>query len=280
MMVSAEGFKSRLRRGSSLLETVISLFLMAAILILSFQLFHNASAWQGESESRSTALWLARAKLEESKIAAKDLSEFQNSLHSLQGVSSDPQHPSFTIEVTTTEYGAQAHPGYSPSRTHEELYNSSPQHGYFPSLTDDRRSFGNSTLNVTVKVAWSQDRGRPIVLNALVREPARTAASIEITQTGPNTLNFRDSVEFSAHLLDNAGLRIEDATIHWSLVPVSSYGLIFQTRQGNRAILRYADTDVNNLEFQPPPGACRLKAAAKIEGVKVEKMTNLIVLGS
>lgn len=263
--------------GSSLLEAVIALFLMTTIMILSFQLFHSASYHQSDSEDRLVAISLASAKIAELRIAAAEIEQFRNSLLSFRGVDSDRSHPKFVVTVETSDYGEG--PLYSPSSSHESLFRASPVNGLFPSVTDDRRSMVHSTLTATVKVSWSKDRGQPVSLTTLLREPPRIVERVEIAQNGSSTLSYGESVEFAAQVWDSSGSQIDDAVLSWTVVPVSGYGTVYQTRDGRRAALRYVDIDFNGLEFQPPPGSCRLKAVAKIEGREVEALTNLIELG-
>jgi hypothetical protein len=257
----------------------MALFVMAGVMILSFHIFHAANRWQGETEARATALLLAQRRISELQESVQSYSAFQLGLSSEVGTSSYPGFPEFQIRTEVADFAAGDQHLYSPSRAYELAYNQVPVPDYYSgAVTDERRSFATSALRAQVTVSWPQDKDRPIQLVALLREPKRRPSHLQVTTIGPLLLHFQEVTNFSVKAFATDGSELKDVTFRWIIRPVTSYGTVYQTRNGQRAALRYADRNFNGLEFAPPPGRCKLAVVAQVNGTVLTAETETVDL--
>lgn len=262
---------SRGAGATSLLETVIALFLLAAAMMASFQLFHRATAWQGEVELRATALALAQAKIAELQAAAADLAAFQGKLSTFVGTTPAMDHSSFKITVAVDDLSTGDRQIYSPSRAYEQTYQGTPPAQPAPltdvfagAVTDDRKMMGKSFLVADVTVT-GPGRMQPVTLTTLLREPPRRLDRIEVASPSSLSLTYQQGATSTAQAIDVDNSPIDDVVFKWTFTPVSSYGTVYQSRSGSLGALVYVSYNHLDQPFQPPPGQCKLTASARVE---------------
>ena len=267
------------RRGSSLLETVISLFILAAAMMVTFQLFFRATQWQGHVELRATALAAARQKLEEVRVASLEFDDFEAGLPAQVGTTSVTGHPDLQVTVVISDLSTGSRQRCIPSRSFEETFAGAPVPNVFSgAVTDDRKILNASLLGVDVTVGSLDNRILPVTLTALIREPARIADRVEISAPSDLDLSYLETAVFTAEVYDSNNKLIRDAVIRWTVEPISGYGTVNQARNGSVGALSYVDYDHNDVAFQPPSGQCSVRATATIEGKSVFSVSAPVTL--
>ena len=275
-----ESLKARLSykaQGTGLLETVIALFILVAAMIVSFRLFGQSLFWQGRAELQQTALFLARQKIEEARVAARDIQEYNQGLPSLVGISQPEANTEVQVWVTSLTDSAQLR--LIPSESFEQPYNrpinSGPLNGV---VTDDRRILASSLLHLEVEVRSLANHFQAIRLVTLIREPRRELDRIEISAPSLASLSYREAAQFTATAIDQNGDPIPDLAVRWVIEPISSSGTVFQSRSGGVCALEHVGFDFNNVAFRPAPGQCRVRAFVRLGGVEHSEVSGMVEL--
>ena len=265
----------RNRQASSLLETVIGLFILSSAIIVFFTLFHSSLGVQSEIENRREALTIAQERIEDLRILALDYSTFAGSLSGEVGTRPAESNSAFEVETEI-----EALPDFfTPSEKFESSFAGLPHPDVYDGrVSDDRKRMPTSMLAARVTVRNPGSSAKPLSLTSYLREPRRLLESVEVNRLGPNIINYQERTHFEATAMDSDGNEITDIIFDWRVEPITGYGTLNQSRDGRFATLEFADYDLNGNPFQPPAGQCRVSATARVADISVKQRSGEIEL--
>ncbi len=261
------------RRGLTLSETVLAIFLLVSGFVVMFRLMHAALQYQATIDSQQTAVMLAERQLEEIRAWSWEKhgpgggGEFSDwtQCPGLGGPGPAEGYPDFQVTVD-----AVAQQLYSPCSLFEEAY---------PTATD-RRALDDAARRVTVTVAW---RDRSFTLRSLVAAPTGEPAATDPVVVSPgNPASLAPGAASSlltAAAYDSDGRELPNLTFVWYTSGVGD-GTINATRDGRRARL------VNQIfDSTPPPtgpnptgvgvGPCQVVARGRYRGKEVRGVSGV-----
>lgn len=174
-------------RGSSLIETVIALFVITSAITTVAALYASTLRNQSADIRNTIVVNLAENRLAQLRhVASQDLASFRG-LDSESGTTTDSAHPGYSI-TTSVDSVELPHPctGLVESRIYEE-----------------------GTRRVSVRVTDPQ--GNDFTFDTLISEPITAVETAQVRLTGGATTIARDaSVTLTAELLDSDGVKIPD----------------------------------------------------------------------
>lgn len=269
------------RRGLTLAEAIVAIFVMLAGVVVMVRLFHTSLRYQTLVDNQSTAVMLAEREMERvrgwsrknhtSPTASLDFNNFLADSYPGKTAYEDPDFSGFLIQTT-----AAAHAIYSPCSLFELLY---------PTVAE-RRVLRNSVRKITVTVSWGWDpyNSAPLKheLTSLVGWPTCklvppnppatatvTGAGSSIPQGGPMPVTV-SAVNANNHVLGDL--------FYAYIVQLGlgnqggGFGSVEDTRDGRAATLHNYI-----LSGAIPPvvtgygvGKCDLRARARYRGIIVE----------
>lgn len=264
------------RRGLTLSETILAIFLLMSGFVVMFRLMHAALQYQAGIDSQQTAVMLAERQVEEIRSwswekhgpgGGQAFSDWTG-CPGLGGPTPAAGYPDFAITVA-----AQVQPLFSPCSLFEQAW-SSPA---------DRRQLDNAVRQVTVTVAW---RDRSFVLRTLVGAPTgdpRATNPVVVTPNTPASLAAgAASAQLTATAYDSDGREIPNLTFVWYTVGVGD-GTINATRDGRKARLFNQIFDSTPPPAGPNPtgvgvGPCQVVARGCYRGKEIRGVSGLQTL--
>ncbi|MEW6278648.1 MAG: hypothetical protein AB1758_08515 [Candidatus Eremiobacterota bacterium] len=238
-------------RGVTLVETLISIFLFSAALLISCNLFHAAMQYNRRADERQLAVRLAQNKLEEIVAWARGRSgssynyDDWSTYAGVTGTFPEAPQLNYRIEVEIS-------PLADPCSSFQSV-----------ALPDRQRSIEARRVHVRV---WQS--GPAIELTTLVRPPIRDLApTLTVQPVGglPDPLPKDAPATFSVQAFDTGGVPVNGITYQWYLSPATGSGTLSQTWSGDQATL----TNVVPVPLRPPiytGGTCQLKVRARYGG--------------
>ncbi len=230
-------------RAFTLVEALISIFLIIASFLIVATLFHTGLRYVHRIEARNLAVLLAERRIEEMRTHARNRTGteygFAN-FSTFTGVATDPDFP-----------------GYEVSASVKDLTVFSPSEGYEP--TSGTRTLSRSMKQVRVTVTWDQGTSN-LSLITLIGEPAASASPprrfrnnnpIVVTPTAPPIpplVAHDQDVPFRVVDYDQFDQPIEDLFFQWYIQPGDGNATTFQSTDGKTAFMR----NVINIPAQPP----------------------------
>jgi Tfp pilus assembly protein PilV len=230
-------------RAFTLVEALISIFLIIASFLIVATLFHTGLRYVHRIEARNLAVVLAERRIEEMRAHARNRSGTQYGFADFS---------SFTAAATDPDF-----PGYQVSATVNDLTVFSPSEGYEP--TAQTRPMPRSMKQVKVTVTWDQGTSN-LSLLTLIGDPAASATPtrrfrnlnpIVVTPTAPPIpplVAHDQDVPFSVVAYDQFDQPIEDLYFQWYIQPGDGNATTFQSVDGRSATMR----NVINIPAQPP----------------------------
>ncbi len=231
-------------RAFTLVEALISIFLIIASFLIVATLFHTGLRYVHRIEARNLAVLLAERRIEEMRTHARNRAGTQYGFADFSaftaGAATDPDFP-----------------GYQVSAAVSDLTVFSPSEGYEP--TSVTRTLSRSMKQAKVTVTWDQGTSS-LSLITLIGEPAASANPtrrfrnnnpIVVTPTAPPipALVTRDQdVPFRVVAYDQFDQPIEDLFFQWYIQPGNGNATTFQSTDGQTATMR----NVVNIPAQPP----------------------------
>ena len=243
------------RRGNSLLETILALFLLAAATLLIVSLFHTALQRSRWSEQQTAACHIAERTLSEirSWSAQGNFTRAQD-LQSWDGRNyQDSTQPEFGIAIRATMARLA-----SPCESLETFYPAA-----------ERRRMDLSAAKVQVKVSWSGARpgSSQVTLVSVIPESPRQLQSVTVTgNTGP--LSAGAPTTFTAIAYDANQQPIHDIVFVWWVEAQTGNGLITPLHNGSSAVFVNQGRRSDGTTFQSG-GTCRIAALASYDGQEV-----------
>ena len=254
------------RRGVSLGEAIVAIFLIVSAVMVTVTLFHSGLRYARMAETRATAGIYGRKVMQQIRSWARNPANYDDpNWAPYNGVElTDPDFPGFLARVDCQPAGRDL---LSPSSELETM------HGALAHRLD------KAVVPVRVTVVWGQPEQR-LPLVSLVGEPERELAA------GPNVLVQRVSgppdpvpelgeIGFTAQLLDSGGNPIPNVAFSWSLLPVTGNATLLVNaapRDGSAMGLKH-EYEWNPLmsppQVGPISGEVRLEAVCRYRGRKI-----------
>ena len=231
----------RSRRGLTLAEAIIGLFLLTFGILVATRLFDAGLQHQASIERRALATKLAEKSMAQLRVWART-SIPPNSVSSSYNFdaaswspavpSTDPDYPGFQVSVRTSAVTL-----YSPCSEFEQPY----------TAAGTARDMTRSARSVKILVTDPSNARFSVELVSWVTDPARHLAEVTMTAVGgtipavfepagdlanPAPGSF---VEFEAkgHYAD--GAEVPDLFFDWYTVPLGGNGTVFPARDGRSA---------------------------------------------
>ncbi len=234
----------------SLLECIISFFLLASGAVVMVNLFDASMRHTLSVEKRNQVTQMAENVLDSVREWAVDSNNFTSSWAPYANTSvTDPRYPGITASVRAEPAGRDL---FSP----------------FADIAQARR-ISQSVVPVRVEASW---QGRPdtrVLLFTYIGEPPRPgletgvtppALAVQLT-SGLDPLPINGTMDFEARLTDNNGEVIPGLIFSWSVEPdpaTSGNALVERiTYEGDRARLIH--------QFPGNPGVTHVSGAIKVK---------------
>jgi Tfp pilus assembly protein PilV len=248
-----------MRRGFTLTEAVIAIFILLASCVTVFTLMDQALRYSAWSEGQLIASLVAEKRLESIRDWAYTLNgttyNFNGSWGAIDGVFVDPDYPAYTATVNTSWYTL-----YSPSSALEASYGA------------NARMLTQSVRLVTVTVnATAQGKGTTVTLSGLIGEPERTVRAtnplVVSTVVAPQPIPQGGSGTFRADLFDINDQPIPDVFCSWYVVPQTTNGTVIPDRTSVTSTLYNEYHRTNGLYGYYGPGTLGLQARCVYMGL-------------
>lgn len=214
-------------RGLSLLETIISLFLMVAATLIVTQLFHTSLRHGNVTERRLLGAFLCDGKIEEIRAWASDPDNYEGTWAPYDNVTTtDPEYTDYQITTTLSNPSR-----LSPATDLESIH-----------PVGDRKEVNESLRGVTVTCVWGTRPVDRLEVSTLVSAPPRewhATNPLEITQTSSVSPWSRDLTNsFRVRGFDENGREIQDITFHWDVVAMDGNATVASSsRDGREAVI-------------------------------------------
>ena len=257
------------RRGFSLAETVVALFVLSSSVLVVLALFDSSLKEHRRAQKVAIAVMLADRIVDRIRAFARDPVHFATGWATYNGVTfSEPDEPAFSIRTDCVPAGREL---LSPCETLEALYPA------------DQRKLRTSVVPVRVRVSW--EGGGPACEVSVVTElaePPRVAQTIVLNRVGgpPDPVPAAAVVVYEAHLMDDAGAEIQDATFNWEVVGVTGNATLEtagSTRDGRRQAVKHHFYEPRTQTMKPRPGLCKVTARARYLGKSYEQTVPLVL---
>lgn len=266
------------RRGLSLVESIISIFLMVAGFLIMAQLYHSALQYQSMVNDRTNAVTLAEKQMESVRAWSRQVHRSPGGTKAFTDWSgcpgvptapADDAFPGYTVSTTTV-----AQTLYSPC-SQFETRNSPPF-----ALTQQRRLTESSRL-VTVTVSWGS---RQLSIVSLVTIPTgELAAASPLKVSNGGTLPRDGSKLTVANTTNQDNRLLHDVTYVWQTTyDVDDANGYTDINRDGRSLNIYnflyaAIPDPDNATPPPhmyAPGNLTLEAIGRYRGRKIQGVAN------
>jgi len=209
-------------RALSLVETVISVFLLLCACLVVVALFHSSLRYSSRIIVQSAAARVAEEKLAEVRSFARQLGRdfTSTTLWNNQYPGTATLQESFQVLVQHASFTV-----YSPCSKLEEQY----------SGDGDTRRLTNSFRKVTITVSWLPNLpGNQVAVTSLVGAPPLTGVGPVTVDSDDlvGNLDFNKTITFTARLSDGSADVVPDVMFAWAVLPGAGAG----TGQGNGII--------------------------------------------
>lgn len=248
------------RRGLTLAEAVVSIFLMLFAFVVMGRLLMTGLRYERLVDNEQNAVFLAELQLEKVRgWSAKNHTPAGALLFSdwsacpgQPGPVTNAAFPGYEVAVNSTVVAL-----YSPCSTWELQY---------PVLAD-RRVMSQSCRRVRVTVKWSDQTYQ---LESLVCAPAApAAATVGVSVTGPSNIARDAGSNYTASATGPTGT-LPDVLFSWYVYGVGN-GTLLPYRDGSQARLgnymQDAATPANTVGYGS--GNCLMRARARVRGKEV-----------
>lgn len=256
------------RRGVSLTEAVVAIFLLTAGFIVTSKLFHQALQYESRISTQQIAVTLAERQLELIRSWSRDFhrqpgNAFTNwaGCPGLGGPTPVSDYPDYRMTVTTS-----AHTIASPCSEFENL-----------KAVGNRRQMNSTCRLVDIVINWSS--ARQYRLRSLVAVPAFQASSVltvKCTPASGTTVGQDGSFPIGVQVVDSTNAVLPDVFLAW-----------YNSGDGNGTLDPNLDgsggTFTNRIAQDTTPvtygygiGACVIIAYGKARGQRIQGQTGNI----
>jgi Tfp pilus assembly protein PilV len=255
------------KRGFSLAETVVALFVLASSVLVVVTLFDSSLREHRRAEKLARAVMLADRITDRIRAFARDPALFATGWGAYNGVTwSETDEPQFTIRTDCIPAGREI---MSPCQSIEDMH------------APAQRKLSSTLVPVRIRVSWEGGGpSREVTVVTEVAEPRRQAQTLVINRVGgpPDPVPPLGVVEYEAQLRDSGGAEIKDVTFSWEVVGVTGNATpapSLSTRDGRRQAVKHHFYDPRTQTLIPRPGLCRVTARARYLGDVYEQTVPL-----
>lgn len=238
-------------RGSSLVETILAVFILVIAVSFTALSFHRSLRYQNTIQRKAQGIAFSETVIDQVREWAQTPANYSGPWTSWSSFTL-PDYPGFEARIrqdwtTLTAPCSQIALG---------------------KLVAERQEMNNSMKRLDVSILYNGQVETQF--QAFVGEPERLAVSVQVTPVIgiPDPLVRDGLVEFKAEALDSAGNSIPDVFFLWSSEPITGNGTVISTGRGQTANLA-------NLYLAPDGatrysgGQVRVKALCKVRGREV-----------
>lgn len=232
----------------TLVETVLSMFLLVGVMLTIVNLFHASLRYQVRVENRGKMALLATRTIEDMRAYAQNPANFNGGLAFYNGRTwTEPDFPDFTIRTETVPTGRSI---YSPCETLEVPWTPSGQ----------ARRLDNSVVPVKVSVSFRTDS---VSLVGYIAEPARDPdPTLRITPLAVPDVPAGASFSLTVTAFDTGGVVMRDLFFDWDI----------DAETGNATITASSPRDgrtvtiINQYNGTTEPGTIRVTVKCRYRG--------------
>jgi hypothetical protein len=205
------------RGGLTLVETVVSLFIITGCLLIIIKMIFSGADVQRRAGFNEKAAMIGERHLGRLRTWASDPNNFYNAALwatvAPATKSADSDHPEFTVTIQAVKQ-----PLYSPCEQAEAR---------FASPTEERRVLKDSYYKVQVSVAWAPvaDKNQ-LTLVTLIGAPDHPVHHVETTTSDAGPLARDEEANLTVKALDANGNVIPDHFWSWSQQPATGVGSV------------------------------------------------------
>lgn len=252
------------RRGLSLLETLIAIFIITFAVLEMAALFRSALDGAKRANKVAIATNLANKRMEEIVYWASYDNHFANWGPVDGAQASDSLYPDFVVSSDS-----EAVTQYSPCSLTEQRFPAGQQ-----------RTLSKAARSVRVRVTWAPNESRnKVELYTMVGAPPVVLDEVDVNEAIPNPISpFGSSHNLTVYGLDEDGNKIPDLFFDWSLSAGTGNAELLPARDGRSAILRDQAYNPGTESYEPAPGNATLRVRATYLGL-TKNRNRRIVLG-
>lgn len=251
------------KRGVSLAEALIAIFMLVLALVVVSAILVQSSQLKRQANFRVSASRLARDRLEQVRNWAQTSANFRSDWSAVVGITTPmPGYVvDFTLETSTRLYAPCT-----------QMETSQP----------DARALNRSLRQGLVTCTWPNSGNQRVILRAAFSAPERQVRAVQpivITRgTGPvDPIPPNQAVDFTAQLLDVNDQVIEDCFFDWEIQPLSGNGTVTKgSRDGRTGRLSHRFT--RNGLTRNISGQVRVLTHTRYWGRSYEARTDPVVL--
>lgn len=233
----------------SLVETVLSMFLLAGIMLAIVNLFHASLRYQVRVENRGQMALLATRTINDIRAHAQSPANFNGGLSFYNGRTwTEPDLPGFTIRTQTVPAGRTI---YSPCETLEVPWTASGQ----------ARQLDRSVVPVKVTVSYRTDS---VSLVGYIAEPVRDPnTTLRIAPLAVPDVPAGATFSLTVTAVDTGGVIIRDLFFDWDVDAETGNATITSTspRDGRTV------TIINEYNGTTKPGTIRVTVKCRYRGL-------------
>lgn len=192
-------------RGFSLVEVVISLFLLSFVALVVLSMTQTSFLHQKRNQDLAKASLLASRAIAEIRIWAQDVDHFQSDWSAYNTVLTYPEFPNHEVEVRSFAMGL---PLDTPSDELESQWEGDPR---------GTKTLPRAVVPVEITVRWSGNERDAFRILTYVAEPWRdaTGATFNITGPSPSSLGTDQTAAYAITAQDAAGRPFENLLFSW-----------------------------------------------------------------
>lgn len=245
-------------RGSSLVETVLAVFILVIAVSFSAASFHASMKYQRVVRQKAQGLAFSDLVLDQVREWSRVPSNFSGSWAAWGSVT-NPNYPDYEARLRVIDRAlAMPCTGLSLGIPLAE-----------------RRSMATSCKWVEVSLLYhGQVTSR---INAMIGEPERLATSVSVTAVAslPGSLAKDGGVEFEAKALDSSNRVIPDVSFQWTSAPLSGNGSVAASGPNgilsNRVVYPDGSTHYTG-------GQTQVRASCTVRGREISGLSPMVVL--
>lgn len=213
------------KRALSLVEVVISLFLLSFVALGVLSMARMAFVVQRRNEHMLEATQIAQSAVSEIRVWASDPDHYLGNWSAYNNQTLPSPLPEYTVGVRCRPTGQALD---SPCAALEAQWDGTSQ---------GVRRMPRAVVPVEVTVAWGTRSTDAVTLFAYVGEPKRDLTGHQVVFTGPvpNSVNMNQSATYTAEVRDAQGRPFENLLFRWSVD--ARYLTVGSQRDGRRCVV-------------------------------------------
>jgi type II secretory pathway pseudopilin PulG len=244
--------------GISLLEVLISLFVLLSAFVIVLSLFMRSAQYQVQVESKVMSVAFAETLLDDIRDWASDYDNYSSDWSAWSNATL-PEYPACSASVVVVTP--------SVANACSQLEQGKP--------AAEQLAMADSFRDLTMVVRY--DGAEQFRTTLRLAEPARRVAEVKVEAATASLLQ-NQTTDLQASLLDSASRPIKDVTFRWTVEPLGGNGTATAFSPDTaRATLRHVFVGQDGVS-RFVPGPCRARAVARYRGREYEGYSSSVVL--